>query len=123
MSHISSGILEITAGSKWSAQATLNDGSFTSVTPANGGNVTVDTTVAVPVFTSTGTIIINDEQIAYTGTTGTTFTGITRGYGGSTAAAHDDDSVVNQYTDTWDVSSDVWGSTNYDNVVKNMVFV
>jgi|TARA_Y100000310_G_scaffold194917_1_gene194928 hypothetical protein len=123
VSHISSGILEITTGSKWSAQATLNDASFTSVTPANGGNVTVDTTVAVPVFTSTGTLIINDEQIAYTGTTGTTFSGITRGYGGSTPAAHDDDSVVNQYTATWDVSSDVWGATNYDNVVKNMVFV
>ena len=38
VSHISSGILEITTGSKWSAQATLNDASFTSVTPANGGH-------------------------------------------------------------------------------------
>jgi hypothetical protein len=123
VSHINSGILAITEGSKWSAQATLNDASFTSVAPANGGSVTVDTTVADPVFTSTGTIIIDDEQIAYSGTTSTTFTGITRGYGGSTAAAHDDDSVVNQYTDTWSVSSDVWGATNYDNVVKNMVFV
>jgi|TARA_R100000049_G_C1947730_1_gene93603 hypothetical protein len=123
VSHINNGIVAITAGSQWSAQATLNDASFTSVTPADTGNVTVDTTVASPVFTTTGTLIIDNEQIVYTGKTGTTFTGITRGANGSTAAAHDDNSVVNQYTDTWDSESEVWGSTNYDNVIKNLVFV
>jgi len=123
VSHINNGIVAITTGTQWSAQATLNDASFTSVTPADAGNVTVDTTVANPVFTTIGTLIIDDEQIAYTGKTGTTFTGITRGANGSTAAAHADDSVVNQYTDTWDSESDVWGSTNYDNVIKNLVFV
>ena len=123
VSHINNGIVSITAGSQWSAEATLNDASFSATVPADAGNVTVDTTVASPVFTTTGTLIIDDEQITYTGKTGTTFTGITRGANGTTAAAHDDDSVVNQYTDTWDSESDVWGSTNYDNVIKNLVFV
>ena len=125
VSHINSGVVEITTGSQWSAQAVLNDGSFTPTAPADGGNVTVDTTTVTygPAFTSTGTIIIDDEQITYTGTTGTTFTGISRGANSTTAVAHDDDSVVNQYTSTWDSESDVWGSTNYDNVIKNMVFV
>ena len=123
VSYINNGIVSITTGSQWSAEATLNDASFTSTVPANGGNVTVDTTVASPTFTSTGTIIIDDEQISYTGTTGTTFTGITRGANSTTAAAHADDSVVNQYTDTWDSQSDPWGATNYDNVIKNLVFI
>jgi len=123
VSHINNGIVSITAGSQWSAEATLNDASFSATVPADAGNVTVDTTVASPVFTTTGTLIIDDEQITYTGKTGTTFTGITRGANGTTAAAHDDDSVVNQYIGTWDSESDVWGSTNYDNVIKNLVFV
>jgi hypothetical protein len=123
ISHINSGIVSITTGTKWGAQATLNDASFTPLAPVDGGAVTVDTTVADPVFTSTGTLIIDDEQITYTGKTGTTFTGILRGANSTTAAAHDDDSVVNQYTDTWDSESGVWGSTNYDDVVKNLVFV
>ncbi|MDP6587532.1 MAG: hypothetical protein QF535_22995, partial [Anaerolineales bacterium] len=64
-SHISSGIVEITAGAKWSAWAILNDGSFTASTPADGGSVTVDTTTTPdsgPAFSSTGTLIIDDEQ-------------------------------------------------------------
>jgi hypothetical protein len=124
-SHINSGIVEITAGAKWSAWAILNDGSFTASTPADSGNVTVDTTTtpdAGPAFTSTGTLIIDDEQITYTGKTSTTFTGITRGANGTTASAHADDSMVNQYTETWDAESDPWGATNYDNVIKNIVF-
>ena len=124
-SHISSGIVAITAGAKWSAWAILNDGSFTATTPANGGNVTVDTTTTPDsgtAFTSAGTLIIGDEQITYTGKTSTTFTGITRGANGTTASAHADDSMVNQYVETWDSESDPWGATNYDNVIKNIVF-
>jgi hypothetical protein len=124
-SHISSGIVEITAGAKWSAWAILNDGSFTASTPANGGSVTVDTTTTPdsgPAFTSTGTLIIDDEQITYTGKTSTTFTGITRGANGTTASAHADNSMVNQYIETWDSESDPWGATNFDNVIKNIVF-
>jgi hypothetical protein len=124
-SYISSGIAEITAGAKWSAWAILNDGSFTASTPANGGSVTVDTTTTPdsgPAFTSTGTLIIDDEQITYTGKTSTTFTGITRGANGTTASAHDDNSMVNQYIETWDSESDPWGATNYDKNAKNIVF-
>lgn len=39
---------------------------------------------------------IDDEVIKYTGQTGTTFTGLTRGYLGTTAASHGDDAAVNQ---------------------------
>jgi len=39
-------------------------------------------------------IRIDDELIQYTGTTGTTFTGLTRGALGSTAVGHDDNSQV-----------------------------
>lgn len=44
----------------------------------------VDTTF----FPSTGYIIIDQEIISYTGKTGTSFTGCTRGADGSTAASH-----------------------------------
>ena len=39
-------------------------------------------------FPSSGTILIDDEQITYTGKTDTTFTGLTRGTGGTDAADH-----------------------------------
>lgn len=124
-SHINAGIIEIADGAKWSAWAVLNDASFTAVSPADGGVVTVDTTTTPssgPAWTSTGTLIIDNEQITYTGKTSTTYTGITRGANGTVATAHADDSIVNQYIETWDDTSDPWGATNYDNVIKNIVF-
>jgi hypothetical protein len=39
-------------------------------------------------FLDTDFVMIENEQIAYTGKTATTFTGLTRGYGGTTAALH-----------------------------------
>lgn len=48
-------------------------------------------------FSSTGTIIIGSEQITYTGTTSTTFTGCTRGANSTTAVSHLDDATVQQY--------------------------
>ena len=55
--------------------------------------ITVDSTTG---FTSTGVVFIQDEQISYTGLTGTTFTGCTRGVGGTTAATHADNLPVRQ---------------------------
>lgn len=37
-------------------------------------------------YPSTGTLVVDDEWITYTGTTATTFTGLTRGAYGPTAA-------------------------------------
>ena len=56
--------------------------------------VTVNSTTG---FDSTGTIFIGNEQITYTGTSSTTFTGCTRGANDTTAAAHSDDTQVAQF--------------------------
>ena len=56
--------------------------------------ITVDSTTG---FDSTGTIVVNEEEITYTGVSSTTFTGATRAAGGPTAAAHSDDDTVTQF--------------------------
>ena len=58
-----------------------------------------DTTIPVvsaSSFDSTGTIIIESENITYTGTSSTTFTGATRGAEGTTAASHSTGVTVSQ---------------------------
>jgi hypothetical protein len=55
--------------------------------------ITVDSTVG---FAPTGRFRLDTEQIDYTGTTATTFTGCTRGAGGTTAASHITRTVVYQ---------------------------
>jgi len=123
LSHATVGILEADPGGKlWGAQAVLNESSMTSSTPADGGNLTVVSTTATPAFTSTGTLILDDEQITYTGTTSTTFTGITRGANSTTPAAHSDAIMVNQVGSTWDSDSEAWGSSAYDSHLENVVF-
>jgi len=75
-------------GSSNIAETQLNDSSFTN----SETTVTVDSTAG---FASSGTIRIEDEYITYTGKTGTTFTGATRGaVTGFSAATHDDDDIV-----------------------------
>jgi len=49
VSSIGYGIVEITAGAKWSAVATLN-GAITAGSPASGGTLTVTTTTSTPAF-------------------------------------------------------------------------
>lgn len=51
-------------------------------------SVTTITVSSTADFDSSGVIRIDDEDIAYTGKTSTTFTGLTRGYGLTTANAH-----------------------------------
>ena len=61
--------------------------------------ITVDSTSNFS--TPTGTLLIDQETITYTGTTGTTFTGCTRGVSGTgsgAAAAHADNAAVVQST-------------------------
>lgn len=50
--------------------------------------VTTATVVSTALFPATGVIVIENERISYTGKTGTTFTGLTRGLGGTTDATH-----------------------------------
>jgi len=70
-------------------------------TTLNGALTDSATTVTVAStsgFDSSGTIYIENEQITYTGTTSTTFTGATRGANSTTAAAHSDGTQVAQFT-------------------------
>jgi len=62
--------------------------------PPNGGTITVTSTADFVV--TTGGVIIGTEIISYTGKTPTTFTGITRGAYGSTAAAHSPGAYVTE---------------------------
>src|SRR5690606_8208292 len=65
------------------ATLTLLDGGIkNSVT-----TITVDDTTGYP---AAGTLLVDSEAMTYTGKTGTTFTGITRGALGTAAAAHSD---------------------------------
>jgi hypothetical protein len=73
-------------------------GTFSTIsTELDGGinasvtTITVDDTTA---FASTGKIAIGTEEMTYTGKTATTFTGVTRGANGTTAASHLDNDKV-----------------------------
>ena len=70
--------------------ATLLNGAINS----SATTITVDSTTG---FSSTGTLYIESEQITYTGTSSTTFTGCTRGANSTTAALHADDVRVAQF--------------------------
>ena len=68
---------------------------------ATATTVTVDSTAD---FEDSGFIRIGNEVISYTGKTATSFTGLTRGVAGTTAASHTNDAVITQEisnTDDW----------------------
>ena len=60
---------------------------------ATATSVTVDSTTGFP---TEGRLIIDSEVMSYTNTTSTTFTGLTRGIEGTTAATHADDATVTE---------------------------
>ena len=60
-------------------------------------SATTITVASTTGFNSSGTIFIENEQITYTGTSSTTFTGATRGANNTTAAAHDSATQVAQF--------------------------
>ncbi len=69
---------------------TLNNPASTTV---GGAGVATTTATTIPATSTVGygahgRIVIDGEQIRYTGITATSFTGATRGYGGTTAATH-----------------------------------
>lgn len=71
--------------------STLLDGALTD----SATTITVDSTTG---FDSSGTLHIENEQITYTGTSSTQFTGCTRGANSTTAAAHSDDTRIAQFS-------------------------
>ena len=81
-------------GERWSAH-------FNSTLINNSSNITnnattiiVDSTVGFPPI---GQIIIDSEVLSYTSITATTFVGLTRGVGSTSAATHNDNVVVKTY--------------------------
>ncbi len=94
----------------------VNDGSGinNSVT-----SVTVDSTTG---FEDSGFIRVGTEIMAYTGKTATTFTGLTRGAGGTTAQAHADNAKIYQeitITDDWVDENDPALKITYDSSGQN----
>ena len=70
---------------------TLTEGPYYGSTVLGAGATASDTVITVAStseFPSSGTIKIDSEEICYTGTTATTFTGLTRGCNSTTAASH-----------------------------------
>ena len=68
-----------------------------AVTSLNGEIDDVTTTLTVDdtsTFPASGTVVIDFEEITYSGKTGTTFTGCTRGANGTVAIGHIDRSIV-----------------------------
>ena len=76
---------------------------------ASATTLTVDDTTG---FTAAGTLKIGSEYMTYTGLTGTTFTGITRGHSG-TAAIHNDDAVIIQALGSAETTINVASTTGY----------
>jgi|TARA_B100001939_G_scaffold233682_1_gene201403 hypothetical protein len=71
--------------------------STTTLDGSLSDSATTVTVASTTGFDSAGTIHIGNEEITYTGTTSTTFTGATRGAGGTTASAHSDATQVAQF--------------------------
>ncbi len=82
-------------------------------------SITVDDTTG---FDDNGFLRIENELIQYTGKTATTFTGLTRGVGGTTAAAHNDNVSIFQdlgITDDWVDENDPALKIAYDSSGQN----
>ena len=82
-------------------------------------SMTVDSTVG---FEDSGFIRVGTEVISYTGKTATTFTGLSRGAGGTTAQIHADDAKIFQeisITDDWVDETDPALKITYDSSGQN----
>jgi hypothetical protein len=101
---------------------TVTVAATTTLNGALNSSATTITVVSTTGFAASGVIGINGEYITYSGKTGTTFTGCTRGVG-STAVAHNSGDTVNQYSNAtgWGESATsgvgvqlrLWSQTNF----------
>jgi len=89
--QITSGSAGFTFGTGWGAGGfggfTIGVGS-TTISAGINSSVTSIALTSVAGFTATGVVLIDSEQISYTGISTLTLTGCTRGANGSTAASH-----------------------------------
>ena len=91
-------------GFGWSLGSWGGEAAGAVTTTLNGAindSVTTLTLTDASLFPSTGTnfIIIGSEEISYTGVSGNTLTGLTRGVAGTTAASHSDGATVTNSSD------------------------
>jgi len=87
--------LAIDQYSDFATTVTVNAGSAdTTLNGAITNSATTLTVNSTTEFPTAGTLVIEAEQITYTGSTSTTFTGCTRGANATTALAHADNSKV-----------------------------
>jgi len=91
-------------GFGWSLGSWGGEAAGAVTTTLNGAindSVTTLTLTDASLFPDTGTnfIIIGSEEISYTGVSGNTLTGLTRGVAGTTAASHSDGATVTNSTD------------------------
>ena len=91
-------------GFGWSLGSWGGEAAGAVTTTLNGAindSVTTLTLTDASLFPSTGTnfIIIGSEEISYTGVSGNTLKGLTRGVAGTTAASHSDGATVTNSTD------------------------
>jgi hypothetical protein len=91
----------------------FNTSSVLTSTTLNGALLATDTTITATStsgFSATGTFVINEEEITYTGISSNDFTGCTRGANGTTVFAHASGAPLSQaYESIW-VNSDGWKS-------------
>ena len=95
-------------------QTTLN-GALLNDTAGTGGTGTDIDLVSTSGFSSSGTVLVESELITYTGITGNTLNGITRGTNGTSTASHSSGTI------TYDATNYVgWGSasTNSNIVIE-----
>ncbi len=93
--------LEVTGGIRGGqAPATLT--ALSAAALIGDVTLTVTSTAGYP---SQGTLLVDTEAMIYTGVTATTFTGLTRGTLGSTAAGHALSATVNNYLETLQATS------------------
>ena len=108
-------------------------GQFTSTLAANiNTSVTSLTMASATSFPSTGTIIIASELITYTGKSGNTLSGLTRGASGTTAASHSSGATVTDASKfagwnsapSGDVVTDpgLWALDNFGNTLIASIF-
>jgi hypothetical protein len=105
---------------------------ISTLSSAINASVTSLTMASSTSFPSSGTIIIDSELIAYTGNSGGTLTGLTRGASGTTAAAHSSGATVTDASSyagwgaaaSGDIITDpgLWSLDNFGNTLIASIF-
>jgi len=93
-------------GTVTNPQTTTLNGALNADSAGTGGTGTTINVASTTGFPSTGTnfIQVDNEEISYTGTTATSFTGITRNVRGTTNASHSNGATVTNFS-----SYSAWG--------------